>query len=100
MHELMKFFAPFVIFFSCYLFCDDTPISHASIGVMGDHTHQKDEIMISLRISSMKMRGNLLGSNVINDNQILELLIPVNQNKNNLQMQNKNKVVIGYQKAF
>ena len=27
-------------------------------------------------------------------------LIPVNQNKNNLQMQNKNKVVIGYQKAF
>ena len=76
MHELMKFFAPFVIFFSCCLFCDDTPISHAPIGVMGDHTHQKDEIMISLRIASMKMRGNLLGSNVINDNQILELPNP------------------------
>ena len=53
-----------------------TLISHAPIGVMGDHIHQKDEIMVSLRFSTMNMRGNLLEGNTINDNQIIEIPNP------------------------
>ena len=72
----MKHYLSLIIFFSSFIFADDTPISHGPIGVMGDHTHQKDEIMVSLRFSTMKMRGNLLGGNTINDNQIIEIPNP------------------------
>ena len=34
------------------------------------------------------------------DRLALELLMPIKQNKNNLQMEDKNKIIIGYQKAF
>ena len=34
------------------------------------------------------------------DRLALELLMPIKQNKNNLQMEEKNKIIIGYQKAF
>ena len=72
----MRHYISLIIFFSSFIFADDTPISHAPIGVMGDHTHQKDEIMVSFRFSTMKMRGNLLGVNTINDNQIIEIPNP------------------------
>lgn len=39
------------------------PDAHAPIGVMGDHTHQKGEIMLSYRAMDMKMAGNRTGNN-------------------------------------
>ena len=76
MHSPMKFFIPFLFFFASLSLTDDTPISHAPIGVMGDHAHKKGEIMVSLRISHMKMKGNLLDGSSIIDNQILTLPNP------------------------
>lgn len=39
-----------------------SPISHAPIGVMGDHMHSKGEVMFSYRFMSMGMNGNLISS--------------------------------------
>lgn len=35
---------------------------HAPIGVMGDHTHDAGEFMVSYRLKSMRMRGNRSGT--------------------------------------
>ena len=62
----------------------------APIGVMGSMHHSG--FMISLKQGLMKMNGN---------NSIgIEILKPVNQNKNNLQMKTDYQVIIGYQKSF
>jgi len=44
---------------------------HAPISIMGDHTHKKGEVMISLRSMSMSMSGNVRGSNDISDEEIV-----------------------------
>lgn len=41
---------------------DTKPDSHAPIGVMGDHTHSKGELMFSYRFMTMFMQGNRDGS--------------------------------------
>jgi len=38
------------------------PDAHAPIGVMGDHTHHKGEIMLSYRYMDMEMDGNRTGN--------------------------------------
>ena len=76
MPRFVKFLIPFIIFFSSFSLSDDTPISHAPIGIMGDHAHEKGETMFSLRISTMKMKGNLLNGNSIEDSQVLTLPNP------------------------
>ena len=40
-------------------------ITHAPIGVMGDHMHKQGEMMVSYRIMNMKMSGNLQGTQSI-----------------------------------
>ena len=45
--------------------------SHAPIGVMGDHTHNKGEWMISYRYMFMKMQDNLQGDEEISPDEIV-----------------------------
>lgn len=47
------------------------PDGHAPISVMGDHVHQKGEIMFSYRLMSMGMNGCLHESDDIDDSEIL-----------------------------
>lgn len=43
-------------------------ITHAPIGVMGDHMHKQGEMMISYRMMNMEMSGNIQGThNISND---------------------------------
>jgi len=51
---------------------DDVPRadSHAPIGVMGDHFHKRGEWMLSYRYMSMRMAGNLDGSDAIDPDTI------------------------------
>lgn len=44
--------------------------SHAPIGVMGDHFHDKGEWMFSYRFMAMPMQGNLSGSSSISPDEI------------------------------
>jgi len=44
---------------------DDTPDSHAPIGVMADHTHQAGEFMVSYRFMHMDMGGTRIGTDTI-----------------------------------
>ncbi len=46
------------------------PDSHAPIGVMGDHTHAKGELMISYRFMTMYMDGSLSGTDDISADEI------------------------------
>ena len=46
-------------------------ITHAPIGVMGDHLHAKGEFMFSYRLMNMEMSGNLQGSDSISDDEIV-----------------------------
>ena len=65
-----------ILFFSLFTNADDIPISHAPIGIMGDHNHKEGEVMISLRHSSMSMKGTLQNGEVINNLDILNLPNP------------------------
>lgn len=47
------------------------PDSHAPIGVMGDHTHDKGEVMLSYRYMRMGMSGNLDGTNNLTPDEVL-----------------------------
>ncbi|MEO0437580.1 MAG: transporter [Pseudomonadota bacterium] len=47
------------------------PDSHAPIGVMGDHTHEVGEYMLSYRFMAMEMEGSRLGSDRISSDQIV-----------------------------
>ncbi len=46
--------------------------SHAPIGVMGDHVHQRGEWMLSYRYMLMEMDGNLDGSSELSSGDILD----------------------------
>lgn len=46
-------------------FAASLPNEHAPIGVMGDHTHNKGEWMVSYRYSNMKMDGNRDGTGTV-----------------------------------
>ena len=51
---------PLFLFFSSILYANNlgivgSPDAHAPIGVMGDHTHKKGELMISYRYMRMEM---------------------------------------------
>ncbi|MEO0472196.1 MAG: transporter [Bacteroidota bacterium] len=48
------------------------PDGHAPIGVMGDHTHKKGELMFSYRWMYMPMSGNLVGSDAVSNAAVLE----------------------------
>lgn len=45
--------------------------THAPIGVMGDHTHNKNEWMLSYRFMKMEMEGNRSGSSSISPEEIV-----------------------------
>lgn len=47
------------------------PQGHAPIMVMGDHMHKAGEVMVSLRQMSMKMSGNIKGTQKLSDAQVL-----------------------------
>ncbi len=48
------------------------PDSHAPIGVMGDHTHEAGEFMLSYRYMYMPMRSNYDGNDSVSDAAVLE----------------------------
>lgn len=45
--------------------------SHAPIGVMGDHTHNEGEWMLSYRYMTMSMNDNLDGTKKVSDDEVL-----------------------------
>ena len=45
---------------------------HAPIGVMGEHTHEKGELMLSYRYMYMRMKGNRVGTNSVSNQEVLE----------------------------
>lgn len=47
----------------------EKPNAHGPIGMMGDHTHEKGEIMFSYRYMHMYMQGSRNGTNQITDAQ-------------------------------
>lgn len=49
----------------------DRPDGHAPIGVMGDHTHETGDWMLSYRFSSMLMEGNRDGTSSISTEDVL-----------------------------
>ena len=48
------------------------PDSHAPIGVMGDHTHEKGEWMLSFRTMTMSMQGNRNGTSSLSPEAIVQ----------------------------
>lgn len=67
---------PLLISFKAFGHAHLGALSHAPIGVMGDHTHKKGEIMIGARVMQMKKSGMRSGTNSINDNQYSETMKP------------------------
>ena len=47
------------------------PDGHAPIGVMGDHTHERGEVMLSYRYMRMDMNGNRDGTNGLSTADVL-----------------------------
>ena len=47
------------------------PDGHAPLGVMGDHTHEKGEVMFSYRFMPMRMEGNLVGADRVDTVDVL-----------------------------
>ena len=47
------------------------PDGHAPIGVMGDHTHEKGEVMLSYRWMYMGMEGSRDGSDEVSNADIV-----------------------------
>ena len=67
----MKFvFSVFFLLFLNLSFAA-TAIGHAPIGVSGDHYHKSKEKMVSIRYSTMQMKGNSLHGNTISDQEII-----------------------------
>ena len=67
---LRLIFSVFFILFINFSFAA-TAISHAPIGVSGDHYHKTNEKMLSIRYSSMQMKGNSLHGQSISDQEII-----------------------------
>lgn len=61
----------FVASLPAYADPNSSPDSHAPIGVMGDHTHDKGEWMVSYRFMDMQMEDNLLEDDSISPIQIV-----------------------------
>lgn len=59
---------------------DDSPtaLSHAPIGVMGDHLHDRGEFMLSYRYTYMAMAGNRIGTDTVSPAEIATTLPNVN----------------------
>lgn len=49
------------------------PDSHAPIGVMGDHTHEAGEFMLSYRYHNMHMEGHRAGTQSLSSQQVFDL---------------------------
>ena len=49
--------------------------SHAPIGVMGDHTHHKGEVMLAYRWMYMGMEGSRVGTDKIANSEIVAIEI-------------------------
>ena len=47
-------------------------IGHAPIGVMADHFHKKGEWMVSLRVTNMEMKKNILNGKSISNDEVLK----------------------------
>lgn len=67
-----------VLFGSAAVQADDTsgrtPVradTHAPIGVMGEHTHNKGEWMLSYRFMRMDMQGNAIGTRSVSPDEIV-----------------------------
>jgi len=56
---------------------DKDSTDHAPAGVAADHYHAKGESMISLSYSFMKMQGNSLNGNHLNDDEIIQMPNPL-----------------------
>ncbi len=53
-------------------FADETIAKdHAPIGVMGDHMHEKGEVMFSYRFMRMNMEGSRIGANAVSPDEIV-----------------------------
>ena len=61
------------------------PDSHAPIGVMGEHTHGKGEVMLSYRYMFMEMDGSRDGTDSISDAAVLEQF-PITPTRMTMQM--------------
>jgi len=64
------------LWFQSALNAQERAISHAPIGVMGDHYHGKGEVMLSIRQTRMWMGGNRNGTTDLSDTKIIELANP------------------------
>ena len=67
---LKIYFSICLIIFANFSFTANA-ISHAPIGVMGDHYHKAGEKMLSIRYSTMQMKGNSFNDNSISDQNII-----------------------------
>ena len=56
--------------------------SHAPIGVMSEHAHKKNEIMVSYRFMSMQMNDLYNGQKKINDSAVSEMMTPLDMKMN------------------
>ena len=52
-------------------YTDDKPNAHGPIGMMGDHTHEAGEVMLSYRLMHMFMEGNRYGTNRLTTNEVI-----------------------------
>ncbi|HBO53008.1 MAG TPA: hypothetical protein DD471_13565, partial [Planctomycetes bacterium] len=80
------FYTLAILLFLCPAYCDEHahPDGHehgstgqghddnSPLGVMGDHTYQADEVMLSYRYGIMEMNGNLDGSTTASTRDILD----------------------------
>lgn len=57
---------------SSYLWDAHRPDSHAPIGVMGDHTHEAGEFMLSYRWMYMSMDGHRAGTDKLSSQQVYD----------------------------
>ena len=70
---MSKIFAlSFFCLCSIAAWADTRPDSHAPIGVMGDHTHEKGEWMLSFRTMTMSMEGNRDGTSSLSPEVIVQ----------------------------
>ncbi|MEM6837768.1 MAG: transporter [Cyanobacteria bacterium P01_C01_bin.120] len=58
--------------FDTLLWSPSRPDSHAPIGVMGDHTHEQGEVMLSYRYMFMDMDGNRDGTDSLSTAEVLQ----------------------------
>jgi hypothetical protein len=78
------------------------PDGHAPIGVMGDHTHERGEMMLSYRYMYMDMDGNRTGTSevttadVLADYPVSPLSMPMNMSMFGLMYAPSNRVTLSF----